>query len=80
MASILLYVCVSYSFLRSDALAQILSLSNVHARSNLLVMETTQGLLAGAMLERMGGTDTHNICITSSLLCAVSGVYNLIYS
>ena len=45
-----------HSFLRSDALAQILSLSNVHAHSNLLVMETTQGLLTGAMLERMGGT------------------------
>ena len=45
-----------HSFLRSDALAQILSLSNVHARSSLLVMETTQGLLTGAMLERLGGT------------------------
>ena len=57
MTLLCIYVSVHmHSFLRSDALAQILSLSNVHARSNLLVMETTQGLLTGAMLERMGGT------------------------
>ena len=43
------------SFLRSDALAHILTLSNVHAYCNMLVMETTQGLISGAMLERMGG-------------------------
>ena len=36
-------------------MARILAQSNVHAHSNMMVMEMCQGLLVGAMLERMGG-------------------------
>ena len=42
-------------FLREDFLGQILTMSNVHAGSNMVLMETCQGFLAGALLERMGG-------------------------
>ena len=45
----------SFSHMRVDTVSKILTLSNVHASSNMIVMETTQGLLLGAMLERMGG-------------------------
>lgn len=41
--------------MRPDTVAQILTFSNVHPHSNMVVMETTQGLLLTAMLERMGG-------------------------
>ena len=41
--------------MRLDTVGQILTCSNVHAHSNMLIMETTQGLLLTAMLERMGG-------------------------
>lgn len=43
------------SHMRLDTVGQILTYSNVHARSNMLIMETTQGLLLTAVLERMGG-------------------------
>ena len=42
--------------LRIDSLARMLTLANVHANSRVLVVETTQGLLVSAVLERMGGT------------------------
>ena len=45
----------SFSHMRVDTVSKIPTLSNVHASSNMIVMETTQGLLLGAMLERMGG-------------------------
>jgi hypothetical protein len=41
--------------MRPDTVAQILTYSNIHPHSNMVVMETTQGLLLTAMLERMGG-------------------------
>ncbi|XP_019851326.1 PREDICTED: tRNA (adenine(58)-N(1))-methyltransferase non-catalytic subunit TRM6-like isoform X1 [Amphimedon queenslandica] len=41
--------------LRLDMLSQILTLGNVHAHSRIVVMETCQGLLTGAVLERLGG-------------------------
>ncbi|KAG0744816.1 hypothetical protein G6F57_006930 [Rhizopus arrhizus] len=41
--------------LRIDTLSQLLSLSNVHANSKMLVVDDTQGLIVSAMLERMGG-------------------------
>ncbi|KAL5480044.1 hypothetical protein EMCRGX_G023661 [Ephydatia muelleri] len=41
--------------LRLDTIAQILTQVNAHASSKLLLVETCQGLLAGALLERMGG-------------------------
>lgn len=43
------------SHMRLDTVGQILTHSNVHAHSNMLIMETTQGLLLTAVLERMGG-------------------------
>lgn len=49
------------SFLREDSLAQMLTMSNVQANSNVIVMETTQGFLTGALLERMGGKKHHAI-------------------
>lgn len=44
-----------YSDLRPDALSQILTLANVRAYSKLVVMEQCQGLVTGAVLDRMGG-------------------------
>ena len=42
--------------MRIDTLARILTLGNVHSGVNALVVETCQGLLMGAVLERLGGT------------------------
>lgn len=44
------------SHLRYDALAQMLTLANIHAGSKVLVFETCSGLVLGAVMERMGGT------------------------
>lgn len=41
--------------LRYDVLAQMLTLSNIHAGSKVLVFETCAGLVLGAVMERMGG-------------------------
>ncbi|XP_013865341.1 tRNA (adenine(58)-N(1))-methyltransferase non-catalytic subunit TRM6 [Austrofundulus limnaeus] len=41
--------------LRYDTLAQMLTLSNIHAGSKVLVFETCAGLVLGAVMERMGG-------------------------
>jgi len=41
-------------YLRSDALAHILLLSNVHAHSSVVVVEECHGLVVGAVAERMG--------------------------
>ena len=38
-----------------DTLAQMLTYSNVHPGCNAVVVETCQGLLLGAVLERLGG-------------------------
>jgi len=40
--------------IRPDSLAQILTWSNVQANSNVLLMENCQGLLTGALMERLG--------------------------
>lgn len=57
------YTMVSY--LRGDSLAQLLTLSSVKAHSRPLVVETCQGLVLGAVAERMGGVYSlhllHNI-------------------
>jgi tRNA (adenine-N(1)-)-methyltransferase non-catalytic subunit len=48
--------------LREDALAQILSYSNISAGSKVLCFETTMGLVTGACAQRMGGYGTiHSI-------------------
>nr|DBA27124.1 TPA: hypothetical protein GDO54_011300 [Pyxicephalus adspersus] len=41
--------------LRYDTLAQMLTLGNIHAGSQVIVMETCAGLLLGSVMERMGG-------------------------
>ncbi|KAK2561975.1 tRNA (adenine(58)-N(1))-methyltransferase non-catalytic subunit TRM6 [Acropora cervicornis] len=41
--------------LRLDSLSQILTLSNVRAGCRTIVVESCQGMVAGALLERMGG-------------------------
>lgn len=46
---------VSSSELRLDSLSQILTLSNVRAHCRIMVAESCQGMMAGALLERMGG-------------------------
>lgn len=40
-----------------DTLSQLLSYSNVHAGSKLLVVDDTQGMIVSALAERMGGKD-----------------------
>ncbi|XP_072218434.1 tRNA (adenine(58)-N(1))-methyltransferase non-catalytic subunit TRM6 [Leuresthes tenuis] len=42
-------------YLRYDALAQMLTLANIHAGSKILVFDTCAGLVLGAIMERMGG-------------------------
>ncbi|KAM4522225.1 tRNA (adenine(58)-N(1))-methyltransferase non-catalytic subunit TRM6 [Odontesthes bonariensis] len=42
-------------YLRYDALAQMLTLANIHAGSKVLVFDTCAGLVLGAIMERMGG-------------------------
>lgn len=46
--------CLS-SCLRMDSLAQMLTLSNIHAASKVLLVESCQGLVAGSILDRLGG-------------------------
>lgn len=38
-----------------DTLAQILTYGNVHAFTNVAVVDTCSGLVVGAILERLGG-------------------------
>ena len=40
--------------MRIDTLSQMMTLANVHAQSNYIVVEDIQGLLLGAVLERTG--------------------------
>jgi hypothetical protein len=44
-----------YSYLRVDALANLLGYAGVHANGQALVFETFNGILIGAVAERMGG-------------------------
>ncbi|XP_028398532.1 tRNA (adenine(58)-N(1))-methyltransferase non-catalytic subunit TRM6-like [Dendronephthya gigantea] len=41
--------------LRMDTVSQILTMANIRSNVNVLLMETTQSFLAGAILHRMGG-------------------------
>jgi len=65
----------SISFLREDSLARVLTLSNVHPGSNMVVMETTQGFLTGALLERMGGETTATLSISLTRIQAVETLF-----
>lgn len=44
-----------FRFLRVDTLSLLLSMANVSANSNILVVDMVGGLLTGAVAERMGG-------------------------
>ena len=45
----------NHSQLRMDTVSQVMTMANVRAGNKMVVMETCQGLLIGATLERMGG-------------------------
>ncbi|XP_035686086.1 tRNA (adenine(58)-N(1))-methyltransferase non-catalytic subunit TRM6-like [Branchiostoma floridae] len=44
--------------LRVDTLSQMLTVGNIHAHSKVIVVDTCQGLVLGAVMERMGGLGT----------------------
>ncbi|XP_072031787.1 tRNA (adenine(58)-N(1))-methyltransferase non-catalytic subunit TRM6-like [Amphiura filiformis] len=44
--------------LRADTLAQILTAANIQSTSKVMLVESTQGLVLGAMMERMAGQGT----------------------
>jgi hypothetical protein len=43
------------SHLRGDSLAHLLMVANIHAHATSLVFETCNGLVTGAIAERLGG-------------------------
>lgn len=45
-----------------DTLAQILTYGNVHAFTNVAVVDTCSGLVVGAVLERLGGKEISYTC------------------
>lgn len=47
---------VTFRFLRVDALSLLLSMGNVAAHSDILVVDMVGGLLTGAVAERLGGS------------------------
>ena len=63
-------LCVN-SHLRYDTLAQMLTLGNIHAGGKVLVFETCAGLVLGAVMERMGGTETSSLCYNVAYLKAL---------
>jgi tRNA (adenine-N(1)-)-methyltransferase non-catalytic subunit len=46
-------------YMRVDTLAQILTIANVHSGCNVMLVESCQGLVTGAVLERLGGVHVH---------------------
>lgn len=50
-----MFVCLCFRFLRVDALSLLLSLANVSAYSDVLVVDMVGGMLTGAVAERLGG-------------------------
>lgn len=48
--------------IRMDTLAQILTYGNVHAFTNVAVVDTCSGLVVGAVLERLGGKEISYTC------------------
>jgi hypothetical protein len=50
-------MCFSTSpTIRSDALAQVLSMGNVHAGARVLVVDTLGGVVVASVLERLAGS------------------------
>ena len=56
------------SFLREDSVALIMSYANVKAGSKILVVESAHGLIAGGVLERLGGLYPTQLSIDGSCL------------
>lgn len=56
-------VFLCFRFLRVDTLSLLLSMANVSANSDVLVVDMLGGLLTGAVAERLGGLST------STLIC-----------
>lgn len=53
-------MCVPFSpTIRSDALAQVLSMGNVHAGARVLVVDTLGGVVVASVLERLAGSSAH---------------------
>ena len=52
------------SDLRLDTLSQILTMSNVRAHCRMLVVESCQGMVVGALLDRMGGMCLYQFILT----------------
>lgn len=48
-------MCVCCRFLRVDALSLLLTMANVTAYSDVLVVDMVGGLVTGAVAERLGG-------------------------
>jgi len=48
-------LCLRFRFLRVDVLSLLLSLANVSANSDILLVDMVGGLLTGAVAERLGG-------------------------
>lgn len=75
--SCLYYVCTCFllfRFLRVDALSILLSMANVSANSDVLVVDMLGGLLTGAVAERLGGLPMFYSQIP--LICAALCVLN----
>ena len=56
------------SQLRMDTVSQVMTMANVRASNKMVVMETCQGLLIGATLERMGGLSSDKLFVYYHLL------------
>lgn len=51
-----------------DTISQVITMANVRASNKMIVMETCQGLLIGATLERMGGVSIMiKICLFTTV-------------
>jgi tRNA (adenine-N(1)-)-methyltransferase non-catalytic subunit len=64
-------------YMRVDTLAQILTIANVHSGCNVMLVESCQGLVTGAVLERLGGQGrliqvTHNKVVVRPALDALN--------
>ena len=60
-------------FMRGDALSLLLSMANVGAYSDVLVVDMVGGLVVGAVAERLGG----KLCFTLMLLMPLYGIIQL---
>ena len=67
---VLMRGCARY--MRVDTLAQMLTIANVHSGCDVLLVESCQGLVTGAVLERLGGENMHGYINGRFLLMSYS--------